>query len=121
MTLVRWNPARELATMEIDRLNRMFGDFFDRAAHRSWVPAVDIYETDAHEYVIKADLPEMKREDIGVTFDNGVLTVKGERRAESGGASAQRLERYQGSFVRSFVLPSGSTGPGSRRPTKMVC
>jgi len=110
MTLVRWNPTRELATMEIDRLNRMFGDFFDRAAHRSWVPAVDIYETDAHEYVIKADLPEMKREDIGVTFDNGVLTVKGERRADSGGASAQRLERYQGSFVRSFVLPSGIDG-----------
>ena len=122
MTLVRWNPARELATMEIDRLNRMFGDFFDRAAHRSWVPAVDIYETDAHEYVIKADLPEMKREDIGVTFDNGVLTVKGERRAESGGGqrpAARALPGQLRPFVRAAV--GRSTGPGSRRPTKMVC
>jgi HSP20 family protein len=106
MTLVRWNPARDLATMEIDRLNRMFGDFFDLPAHRSWVPAVDVYETDSHEYVIKAELPEVKREDISITFDNNVLSVKGERKVEQRtGGTVHRLERQYGSFVRSFALP----------------
>jgi len=111
MTLVRWNPARELATMEIDRLNHMFGDFFNLPATRSWVPAVDIYETDAHEFVIKAELPAIKREDISVTFENNVLTVKGVRQAEQhSGGSVQRLERQYGSFERSFVLPSSVDG-----------
>ena len=83
MAIVRWEPARELASMEIDRLNRMFTDFYGEAFSRSaWVPAVDIYETDAHEVVLKAELPEMKREDISVTFENGVLTLKGERKFE---------------------------------------
>lgn len=111
MTLVRWSPARELATMEIDRLNRMFGDFFSLPATRSWVPAVDIFETDAHEYVIKAELPEIKREDINVTFENNVLTLKGVRHAEEhSGGNVQRLERHYGSFERSFVLPSSVDG-----------
>ena len=111
MTLVRWNPARELATMEIDRLNHMFGDFFNLPATRSWVPAVDIYETDAHEFVIKAELPAIRREDISVTFENNVLTVKGVRQAEQhSGGSVQRLERQYGSFERSFVLPSSVDG-----------
>src|SRR5215813_13191116 len=79
MTLVRWNPVRDLASMEIDRLNRMFEDFYGNV--RGWVPAVDIYETDAREYVIKAELPEMKREDITVTFEQNVLTLTGERKA----------------------------------------
>ena len=94
MTLVRWNPARDLATMEIDRLNRMFGDFFDLPAHRSWVPAVDVYETDSHEDVIKAELPEIRREDISITFDNNVLSVKGERKVEQRTeGTVHRLER----------------------------
>ena len=77
MAIVRWEPARELASMEIDRLNRMFTDFYGEAFSRSaWVPAVDIYETDAHEVVLKAELPEMKREDISVTFENGVLRLR---------------------------------------------
>jgi HSP20 family protein len=106
MTLVRWNPARDLATMEIDRLNRMFGDFFDLPARRSWVPAVDVYETDSHEYVIKAELPEIRREDISITFDNNVLSVKGERKVEQRTeGTVHRLERPYGSFVRSFALP----------------
>jgi len=97
--------------MEIDRLNRMFGDFFNLPVTRSWVPAVDIYETEAHEYVIKAELPELKREDINVTFENSVLTVKGVRKAEQhSGGSAQRLERQYGTFERSFVLPSSVDG-----------
>src|SRR5258708_7041239 len=81
MTLVRWNAARELASMEIDRLNQMFADFYGTG--RAWAPAVDIYETSDREYVIKADLPEMKREDIHLTFENSVLTLSGQRPSAS--------------------------------------
>ena len=62
MAIVRWDSARELAGMEIDRLNRMFSEFYSDAFSQAWVPPVDIYETDAHEVVLKAELPEMKRE-----------------------------------------------------------
>ena len=105
MTLVRWSPARELASMEIDRLNRMFEDFYGNV--RTWAPAVDIYETNAHEYVIKAELPEMKREDIAVTFEQNVLTLSGERKAsfEDENGSYHRSERAHGRFTRSFTLP----------------
>src|SRR5215213_6386127 len=83
MAIVRWEPARELASMEVDRLNRMFSDLYGEAFSRSaWVPPVDIYETDEHEVVLKAELPEVKRENISVTFENGVLTLKGERQFE---------------------------------------
>ena len=76
MAIVRWEPARELASMEIDRLNQMFSDFYGQAFSRSaWSPAVDIYETDSREVVLKAELPEVKREDINLTFENGVLTL----------------------------------------------
>jgi HSP20 family protein len=107
MTLVRWNPARELASMEIDRLNRMFEDFVGSA--RAWSPAVDIYETKDREYVIKAELPEMKREDITVTFENNVLTLAGERKAEFDG-DYHRTERFYGRFSRSFTLPATVDG-----------
>jgi HSP20 family protein len=109
MALVRWDPLRELATMEVDRLNNMFSNFYGgEGLTRGWVPAVDIYETDQHELVIKAELPDMKREDIGVTFENNVLTVQGERKAEQeiSRDRFQRLERFTGSFSRSFTLPA---------------
>ncbi|PYR94018.1 MAG: hypothetical protein DMF84_07290 [Acidobacteria bacterium] len=107
MTLVRWDPIRELASMEVDRLNRMFTDFYGGLGH-SWVPAVDVYETDNHEFVLKAELPEIKREDIAITYDNGVLTLKGERKAELETAreNYHRVERQHGSFTRSFTLPA---------------
>jgi len=108
MTLVRWNPARELASMEIDRLNQMFDNFY---GGRAWAPAVDIYETADREYVIKADLPEMKREEIQLTFENNVLTLSGERKAESVDG-LHRAERFHGHFSRSFTLPA--TVDGSR-------
>jgi len=106
MTLVRWNSGRELASMEIDRLNRMFEDFYGNA--RGWVPAVDIYETNAHEFVIKAELPEMKREEISVTFEQNVLTLAGERKAsfEDDNGTYHRSERAHGRFTRSFTLPA---------------
>ena len=108
MAIVRWEPARELATMEIERLNRMFTDLYGEAFSRAWVPAVDIYETDAHEVVVKAELPDMKREDINLTFENGVLTLKGERKVqqEVNKENYQRIERRHGVFSRSFTLPN---------------
>ena len=110
MTLVRWNAARELASMEIDRLNQMFADFYSTG--RAWAPAVDIYETKDREYVIKADLPEMKREDIHLTFENGVLTLTGERPPEpvDGLQRSERSERFRGKFTRSFNLPATVDG-----------
>ena len=108
MAIVRWEPARELATMEIERLNRMFTDFYGEAFSRAWVPPVDIYETDAHEVVLKAELPDLKREDISVTFENGVLTLRGERKLEQEVKkdNFQRIERRHGAFSRSFTLPN---------------
>ena len=108
MAIVRWEPARELASMEIDRLNQMFSEFYGQAFSRAWVPAVDIYETDAHEVVLKAELPDMKREDINLTFENGVLTLKGERKFEQEAKKEnyQRVERHHGTFTRSFTLPN---------------
>ena len=107
MALVRWDPLHDLATMEIDRLNNMFSNFYGEGLSRAWVPAVDIYEGDDHELVLKAELPDMKREDITVTFENNVLTLKGERKADAISRDRfQRLERFHGTFSRSFTLPA---------------
>jgi HSP20 family protein len=108
MALVRWDPLRELAGMEIDRLNRMFSDFYNEGFARGWSPAVDIYESDHHALVLKAELPDVKREDINVTVDNNVLTLRAERRLEKNIARdrVHRLERQYGSFSRSFTLPA---------------
>ena len=109
MALVRWeNPLRELATMEVDRLNHMFSNLYGEGLSRAWMPPVDIYETGQREVVIKAELPDVKREDISVTFENHVLTLKGERRFDSDVAreNYQRAERFYGSFSRSFTLPA---------------
>jgi HSP20 family protein len=110
MTLVRWNPSRELASMEIDRLNRMFEDFY--GGTKSWAPAVDVYETQDREYVIKAELPEMKREDINVTFESNLLTVSGERKSDfdADNGNYHRNERFYGRFTRSFTLPATVDG-----------
>jgi HSP20 family protein len=108
MALVRWEPARDLASMEIDRLNRMFSDFYGDQFGRSWSPAVDIFETENHEVVLKAEVPEMKREDINITFENQVLTIRGERKVDQNirRDRYQRLERSYGAFSRSFTIPS---------------
>jgi len=108
MTLVRWDPVRELASMEVDRLNRMFADFYNQPFGRGWLPAVDVFESDNHEFVVKAELPDVKRADINVTFENGTLTLQGERRAEHEASQDRfhRIERQYGSFSRSFALPA---------------
>jgi HSP20 family protein len=108
MAIIRWDSARDLADMEIDRLNRMFTDFYNASVARGWTPPVDIYETAQHEVVLKAEIPDMKREDIAVTFENGVLTLKGERKFsdEVRRDQYQRVERHYGAFSRSFTLPN---------------
>ncbi len=106
MAIVRWNPMGDLAALEFDRLNRLFSDLHSEGT-RAWVPAVDIYETEGDELVIKAELPDVKKEDINVAFENGVLTVSGERRQEESVEKGQvrRLERRYGAFARAFTLP----------------
>src|SRR5262249_46608037 len=108
MTLVRWDPFRELEDMS-DRLNQMFA----RPALRTngketmtvadWMPTVDISETDG-EYLIKAELPEIKKEDVKVAVEDGVLTLQGERRheKEEKGKRYNSVERDYGNLVQSF-------------------
>ena len=113
MAIVRFDPFRELSVMQ-DRMNRMFGDFYGRRldddvmSRGDWVPAVDIYENDKHEIVIRAEMPGMKREDIELRVENNTLTLRGERKREAEVRDEQyhRVERAYGAFVRSFSLPS---------------
>ena len=84
---------------------------------------MDIYETEGHEVVIKAELPDVKREDIGVTFENNVLTLTGERKLDQAvrREQFQRVERRYGSFSRSFTLPASVDAGASPRPTRTAC
>ena len=109
MTLTRWSPVRDLAAVEVDLLHRMFGEVLGDTAPRSaWMPAVDIYETADQNVVVKVDLPDMKREDIKVTFENGVLSIEGQRQFNHDNTDRRfwRIERGHGAFRRSFTLPS---------------
>ena len=112
MNLVRWNPLRELEEMS-DQLNRFFSRQDTQRSNgkeimtvADWTPSVDISETE-EEFHIKAELPEVKKEDVQVTLDNGVLTLQGERKEEreEKGRKVHRIERSYGRFVRSFALP----------------
>ena len=110
MTLTRWSPVRDLAAVEVDVLNQMFESAFggEPLAPAAWIPAVDIYETAEKDVVVKVDLPDVKRENIKVTFENNVLSVEGQRELTP---SVERdrfhhLERGHGQFRRSFTLPA---------------
>ena len=109
-TLTRWSPVTGLADLEINRLERMFQAAFptESLARGAWVPAVDILETADGTVVLKAELPDMKREDIKLTVENNTLTLEGERRVQSPGESEKyhRVERGYGAFSRRFTLPS---------------
>jgi HSP20 family protein len=111
MPIVRFDPLREFATLH-DRMNRLFGDVYvrdeDVTVRGSWTPAVDIYETETHDLVIKAELPDMTREDIEVTVENNTLTLRGERKLPADVKEDQfrRVERRYGAFSRSFTLPT---------------
>jgi HSP20 family protein len=112
MTLVRWNPFRELEDIQ-SRLNRLFGQAPSQRSgdeaffFANWSPSVDIQETDK-EYLIKADLPEVKKEDVKVELLDGSLTIEGERKQEKEekGKKFHKVEREYGKFVRRFALPS---------------
>ena len=114
MTLVRWtDPFREFAQLQ-DRINRVFSDAYGRQggddgllSSGAWVPPVDIYQNGEHEVVLKAELPDMTREDIDITVDNGTLTIRGEKKfsGEVKEESFHRIERRYGTFSRSFSLP----------------
>jgi HSP20 family protein len=110
MTLTRWSPVRDFAALEIERLNRMFDSVLtgEPLTGSAWLPAADIYETAGKDVVVKIELPDIKREDIKVTFENSVLTIEGERKFSTDVQREQyhRLERGYGAFRRSFTLPA---------------
>ena len=106
-----WSPSRELAELS-DRLNHVFarmprgGNENEAMTVADWIPPVDISGMTA-EYVIKAEIPEVNKEDVKVTLEHGVLTIQGVRRqeAEDHGKKYHRVERSYGTFVRRFSLP----------------
>lgn len=112
MTIVRWtDPFREYAHLQ-DRMNRVFSDASTGpdeglTSAGSWLPAVDIFQNGQQELVLKAELPDMNREDIEVTVDNGTLTLRGEKKFSNEVKEEQfhRIERRYGAFSRSFSLP----------------
>ncbi|MDR0534293.1 MAG: Hsp20/alpha crystallin family protein [Verrucomicrobiales bacterium] len=104
-TLVQWNPIKEL-----DEFQNRLGSFFNKQDSEwlgaAWSPLVDVIEEDK-EYLIKAEIPEVDRDHVKVTVNNGTLTISGERKLEKEDQTKKyhRVERSYGSFVRSFTLP----------------
>ena len=112
-TLAKWNPFRELDTLQ-SRLGGLFGrgtlgTTGESIANAEWAPLVDVSE-DEKEYLITAELPDMQREDVKVTAENGTLRICGERKfeEEKKGQRFHRIERAYGSFERCFSLPEGA-------------
>jgi HSP20 family protein len=114
MSIVRWEPFREFTTLQ-NEMNRLFNTVFETptpgnggSTMRRWMPAMDLVETDDH-FVLRADLPGMKQDDVKIEYDDGTLTVSGERKAEheSKNEGYYRVERAFGTFSRSLTLPQG--------------
>ncbi len=107
----RFDPFRDFAALQ-QRLNRVFGDVYIRDEElvpvSQWVPPVDIYETASHDLVIKAELPDMAREDIEVTVEHNTLILRGTKKMPTDVPEEQfrRVERRYGTFNRSFALPN---------------
>ena len=111
--LITWDQLREMEDAQ-NRVSRFLGGFPNRMgtgethslAVTDWSPEVDISQDD-HEYLLKADLPEMKKDDVRVTVENGVLCLSGERKNEKDDQKRKfhRIERSSGNFRRSFTLP----------------
>jgi HSP20 family protein len=120
MNIVRWEPLREL-----DELFRRYAPAHSRAMATkngeevSWMPAANISET-SKEYLIKAELPEMKKEDVSITLQNGVITISGERKhmKEDQNENTLRIESVYGAFSRSFALPEGVDHAAIRAESK---
>jgi HSP20 family protein len=116
MALIRWEPVRELNTIQSE-MNRLFNTFFDaptttngagNRSFRRWIPAMDLVETEG-EFVLRADLPGLSEEDVNIELEDNVLTIKGERKAEHEERKEgyYRVERSSGAFSRSLTLPEG--------------
>jgi HSP20 family protein len=111
MALVRWEPMRELNTLQ-GEMNRLFNSYFDEGgngqARRRWAPAVDLLERE-DSLVLKADLPGMSEDDVQIEVRDSVLMISGERRSdvEDKQNGYYRVERAFGSFSRSLTLPEG--------------
>jgi HSP20 family protein len=112
MALIRWEPFREM-----EEMFRQYSPLLRQPSRElgeitSWRPVADITETDK-EFLIKAELPDVKKEDVKLTLNEGVLTISGERKQEKEKKEENdiRIERFYGSFARSFALPeSADTG-----------
>ena len=117
MALIRWEPVRELNTIQSE-MNRLFNTFFDAPASsgghsngqtlRRWIPAMDLVETE-DACVLRADLPGLSEKDVNIELEDNVLTVSGERKAEheERNEGYYRVERASGTFSRSLTLPEG--------------
>jgi HSP20 family protein len=116
--LIRWDPFKEMEDLQ-SRFTRLFGLTPARTENggrelmtiTEWAPSVDIIE-DEKEWLVKADLPEVSKENVKVTVENGVLTITGDRKfeREEKGQKYHRIERSYGNFLRSFTLPDGADG-----------
>ena len=124
-TLAVWNPFRELDEAQ-NRISSFFGGSFNRLGNSNgglkladWSPQVDITEDDK-EYLVKADLPEIKKDEVKVTVENGVLSISGERKSEKEekNKTYHRIERSYGSFERTFTLPEDADAPKMRAEFK---
>lgn len=111
MAIIRWDPVRELDSLQGD-MNRLFDRFFEHrgngASSRRWIPAMDLVENET-SLVLRADLPGLSEGDVDIEVKDNVLTISGERRSESEekGEGFHRVERAFGRFSRALSLPEG--------------
>ncbi len=116
MAIVRWDPTRELDSLQ-GEMNRLFSSFFDtptakggngNGGTRRWIPSMDLVETQ-DTFVLKADLPGMSESDVTIELENNVLTISGERKTEheERHEGYYRIERATGAFSRALSLPEG--------------
>jgi HSP20 family protein len=119
MAVIRWEPARELQTIQ-QEMNRLFGAAFDADVGvsngngaRRWIPAMDLIEEN-DQFVLRADLPGVEQDAVDVELQDNLLTISGERKSEheehTGGY--YRIERARGAFSRSLTLPEGVNPEG---------
>jgi HSP20 family protein len=118
MAVIRWEPVRELHSLQ-QEMNRLFGSFLETpdvgssAAGRQWIPAMDLVERREH-FVLRADLPGVREEDVKIELEDSVLTVSGERHSETeeNREGYHRIERSTGAFRRSLTVPDGVDAGG---------
>ena len=122
MRVIKWEPFRDVD----DMFDRFFAETMrrwpraaaaggDTPQAKEWAPMADVSET-GDEYIIKAELPEVRKEDVNITVQDGVLTLSGERKQEKRDESEKvhRIERFYGSFARRFALPENADEQGIR-------